>query len=247
MKEGGNKLARVMEGVLGEVGPGVKLSSLDKLVELLIRKEKGFPSFKKVKNYRWATCININQGVVHGIPGESRIKKGDLVSLDIGIFFQGFHTDMARTILVPGSSSDEKKEKFLEVGRQALTKAIAAVKPGNRIGNISLIIGGEIKKGGLRPIEALTGHGVGRKLHEDPLIPCLLKTKLGKTDLIRPGMTFAIEVIYTQGSPELVLEDDGWTVATADGLLAGLFEDTVAVTKSGPRVLTGLEAKGLVK
>lgn len=235
MREGGRKLAWVLDQVLRAVKPGASLKELDQLAESLIEKKGGKPSFKMVKGYNWATCININQGVVHGVPGNYRLRNGDLVSVDIGMFCQGLHTDMARTVPV-----QTKKDIFLKTGEKALKKAIKATKPGNRVGHISKAIGKEIKKAGFSPVKALTGHGVGKKLHEDPQIPCFLKGKIERTPELAPGMTLAIEVIYTQGKPDVVLADDGWTVKTADGKLAGLFEDTVVITAKGGKVLTKL-------
>lgn len=235
MREGGRKLAGVLDQVLRAVKPGVSLKELDQLAESLIEKRGGKPSFKMVKGYNWATCININQGVVHGVPGNYRLRNNDLVSIDIGLFYKGLHTDIARTVPV-----QTKKDIFLKTGEKALKKAIKATKPGNRVGHISKAIGKEIKKSGFSPVKALTGHGVGKKLHEDPQIPCFLKGKIKRTPELAPGMTLAIEVIYTQGKPDVVLADDGWTVKTADGGVAGLFEDTVVVTAKGGKVLTKL-------
>ncbi|HUS60392.1 MAG TPA: type I methionyl aminopeptidase [Nevskiaceae bacterium] len=234
MKEGGKRLGWVFGQVLAKVKPGIKLSELDQLAETLIKKQKGKPSFKMVKDYHWATCINVNQGVVHGIPGEYQLKNGDVVSLDMGMFYKGLHTDMARSIRMGSSEVNE----FLETGKSVLGKAIKVARVGKRIGHISQMIESQIKKAGFSPVRALTGHGVGKKLHEEPQIPCFLKTEIKKTPLIKPGMSLAIEVIYTQGSPRLVLGEDNWTIETADGSLAGLFEDTVIVTKKKPLVLT---------
>lgn len=274
MREGGKRLAEVFGQVLAKVKPGIKLSELDQLAETLIKKQKGKPSFKMVKGYHWATCININQGVVHGIPGDYRIKVNDIVGLDIGMLFGGLHTDMARTVLVAGENqrkaSQAKNEdgvfirgcaaphsaerrlrskfrpspcsrwikNFLQTGERVLGEAIKITRPGKRIGHISQMIETQIKKAGFSPVEQLTGHGVGKKLHEEPQIPCFLKTEIKETPLIKPGMSLAIEVIYTQGSPRLVLGKDNWTIETADGSLAGLFEDTVIATQKKPLTLT---------
>jgi len=184
-----------------------------------------------VPGYEWVTCINVNQGVVHGIPDNYRLKENDVVSIDMGMKFGGLNVDEAWTVEVKTQNSKLKtqNEKFLEVGRRALEKAIKMAKAGNRVGHISLAIEKEIKKAGFSPIQALTGHGVGRKLHEEPKIPCYLQEKIVVTPLLKPGMTLAIEVIYSKGSPELILKNDGWTLETADGSLAALFEKTVFV------------------
>lgn len=235
MSEGGKRLARVMKEVLGKIKPGLNLKEIDFWVDELIKKQGGKPSFKMVKGYRWATCLNFNQGVVHGIPTDYELKKEDLLSLDMGFFYQGFHTDMARTIRVDG-----KKVDFLKAGEKALTEAVKAAKPGNRVGHLSLAIEKEIKKNGLTPIQALVGHGVGRKLHEAPQIPCFLKGRAEETEELKPGMTLAIEVIYTKGGPDVTVKSDGWTIETADGQLAALFEDTVAVMSQRTKRLTQL-------
>jgi len=239
MKEGGKRLSWVLDQILKEVKPQVALWQLDKLAENLIKKQGGQPSFKMVPGYRWTTCININEGVVHGIPGEYQLKEGDLVSLDMGMFYGGFHTDMARTIRVKGQENKRvKNDEFLKVGQKALSRAISMAKAGNRVGHISQAMEEIIREAGFSPIEVLTGHGIGEKLHEEPQIPCLLSEKLEKTPLLENGMVLAVEVIYAQGKPEVVLNHDGWTIKTADGKLAGLFEDTIVIDKDKPLVLT---------
>jgi len=253
MKEGGQKLALVFAEVVKRIKPGVSLKKLDDLAEELIIKQGGFPSFKTVKGYHWTTCININEGVVHGIPNDYQIKEGDLVSLDMGMLYKGFHTDMARTLWVqnpkskfPASPAGRQNPKFLEAGREALKAAIKAAKAGNRVGHISAAIEKVIRKAGFNPVKELTGHGVGRKLHEEPQIPLFLSKPIDKTPILQPGMTLAIEVIYTWGKPDLILADDGWTIKTADGRLSGVFENTVLVTKKEPKILTTLEIKPIV-
>ena len=244
MKKGGERLSWVLDQILKEVKPQVALWQLDKLAENLIKKQGGQPSFKMVPGYRWTTCININEGVVHGIPREYRLKENDLVSIDMGMFYPptgGFHTDMARTVLVPRTKNKiqgEERKRFLRVGEKALKKAIGMAKAGNRVGHISQAMEEVIRKAGFSPIEVLTGHGIGEKLHEEPQIPCLLSEKLEKTPLLENGMVLAVEVIYAQGEPEVVLNHDGWTIKTADGKLAGLFEDTIVIDKDKPLVLT---------
>ncbi len=242
MGEGGKRLSLAFGKVLEEARVGVRLKDLDLLAEKLIEKQGGSPSFKVVKGYCWTTCININQGVVHGIPNGYKIKEGDVLSLDMGILFEGFHSDMARTMIIGGKPSGKHSE-FLKAGEIALKKAIMQARAGNRVGHITLAIEQEIKKAGFNPIESLTGHGVGRKLHEEPQIFGVLKQKLERTPLLANGMVLAIEVIYAQGQPSLILKSDGWTIETADGKLAGLFEDTVVLTEAGPLVLTPLESK----
>jgi methionyl aminopeptidase len=243
MKEGGKKLALVFAKVIKEIKPGIRLAQLDSLAEELIIKQGGFPSFKTVKGYYWTTCININEGVVHGIPNNYQIKEGDLVTLDMGMLYRGFHTDMARTLCVrmQNSKCNSQNEKFLKAGKEALKMAIKATKVGNRVGHISAAIEKVIRKAGFSPVEDLTGHGIGKKLHEEPQIPCFLARPIDQTPVLQPGMTLAIEVIYALGKSDLILANDGWTIETADGKPAGLFENTVLVTKKEPIILTDLE------
>lgn len=241
MREGGQKLALVFQQVLKNVKPGVETRKLDKLAELLIKKQGGKPSFKMVPGYAWASCITVNSEVVHGIPGERKIKEDDIVGIDIGMYYRGFHTDKAETVLVKSDRATKRqrdKEKFLKAGRRALEKAVAVARPGNYLGQVSKAIQGEIEKGGFSSVRSLTGHGVGRKLHEEPQIPCFLASAVEKTPKLKKGMTLAIEVIYNLGLPEVVLTSDGWTIKTKDGKISGLFEETVAVTAGGPLVLT---------
>ncbi|MBU3956844.1 type I methionyl aminopeptidase [Patescibacteria group bacterium] len=238
MEVGGRKLAWVMGQI--KIKPGMSLKEIDRLAEQLIEKQGGKPSFKMVEGYHWASCLNVNQGVVHGVPNDYQLKDGDLLSIDIGMFYQGLHTDMARTIRAKSEESGVRSqdEKFLEAGKRALAKAVQAAKSGSRVGHISQAIEKEIKRYGFQPIQALVGHGVGKKLHEPPAIPCFLKGKIANTEKLKSGMTLAIEIIYTQGKPKVVVNNDGWTIETADEQLAGLFENTVVVTKRGPIVLT---------
>lgn len=235
MRDGGKKLALVMEKVLAKVKPGMKLKEVDNLAEKLIEEQGGKPSFKMVKGYHWATCLNVNQGVVHGIPTDYHLKDNDILSVDIGMYYQGLHTDMARTIRV---KEKRTKDIFLKAGEKALKRAILVAKAGNRVGHISLAIQTEIEKYGFSPVQTLVGHGVGKELHEAPTIPCYLKGKVKETSRLKPGMTLAVEVIYTQGDPDILVKKDGWTTETVDGSLACLFEDTVIVTSKGPLVLT---------
>lgn len=236
MQEGGKRLARIKEELKGRIAPGVAFEEIEKLAQEEIRKAGGKPSFSMVPKYSWATCINVNEGVVHGIPKNRKVKEGDIVSVDVGIFYKGFHTDTS--ITCGAGKIDKDKEKFLSVGEKALDAAIREAKPQNRLGDISRTIEELLREFNFSPIRALTGHGIGRELHEEPQIPCFLLGKISETPKLLSGMALAIEVIYAQGAPHLVLEEDGWTVRTKDGKISGLFEETVAVTNTGPLILT---------
>ncbi|MDO8487299.1 MAG: type I methionyl aminopeptidase [Candidatus Curtissbacteria bacterium] len=234
MKVSGKIAALALKKILGNVRPGVKCVDLDKIAHREIKASGATSSFMTVDDYKWTICTTINDQVVHGIPGDTVLLEGDILGIDIGAFYKGFHSDLA--ISVPVGKISQDKQKFLEVGENTLNKAIAMVKPGARIGDISQTIQQGIEEAGYSIVKNLTGHGVGRELHEDPMIPGF--GKAGKGMEIEEGMTLAIEVIYAQGSGKVKLENDKWTISTVDGSLGGLFEKTIAVTKSGPIVLT---------
>ncbi len=238
MAECGQKLARIKKALFEKTAEGVSAWEIEELAVKLIKEEGAEASFKKVPGYSWVTCVNVNAGLVHGIPKKEIIfKKGDVVSVDLGLYFKGFHTDCSFS---KGIDVDSKTEKFLEVGREALKKAIVATVAGNRVYNISEAIEKTIVSAGYKSIRALVGHGVGRRLHEDPQIPCFLPGPKEESMEIPEGATFAIEVMYALGSPDLVQEEDGWTIATQDGKITALFEETVAVVGGRPKVLTDL-------
>jgi len=252
MAEGGRKLAKVMQAIKKKVAPGISTRELDKLAELLIKKEGGIPSFKMVKGYKFATCMCVNDCVVHGIPADYRLKEGDILGIDIGMHYKGFHTDMAWTVKVQSSKpstraqaegfkvQSDRLDRFLETGRFALDQAIKKARIGNYVGDISKAIQETIEGKGHSVVRQLVGHGVGKKLHEEPQIPGFSKGEIKNTPLLQEGMTLAIEIIYNLGKPEVVYKNkqDRWTIVTKDKSLSGLFEDTVAITKSGPIVLT---------
>lgn len=236
MREGGKKLAKVKAKLREKIAPGVSAAEVEELANTLIQKEGAKASFKLVEGYSWATCVNVNDGLVHGIPKKETIfKKGDVVSVDVGLLYKGFHTDTSFSVDVDGSS---EIKSFLRTGQEALNSAIKKAKPGGRIYDISEAIETRIKKSGYIPIRALVGHGVGKSLHEEPSIPCFTFGKREDTPEITPGMVLAIEVMYTHGSPEIVRESDKWTISTRDGKISALYEETVAVRPHGPIVLT---------
>jgi len=236
MKEGGKRLGKVKKELIRKTKEGVSAAEIEKLACALIKEQGGTPSFKMVPGYSWATCVNINEGIVHGIPKKTIIfKKGDIVSIDLGIFYKGFHNDTSFTVAI---SPTKDTEEFLKVGEKALEAAIDQAMPNNRIYDISKAMEDVLKKNKLQPIETLVGHGIGKDLHEQPQIPCFIKTKRNKTPIIPEGATFAIEVMYTMGAPEIQVEEDGWTIKVKDDKISGLFEETVAISSNGPIVLT---------
>lgn len=239
MQESGRILAQTLWEVVKNIQPGVSELELDALAEKLIREKGGEPGFQKVLGYKHTICASTNDVVVHGIPAEYRLKEGDIIGIDCGVFYKGFHTDMAETVKVSTQKSDEV-DKFLRVGMEALEAGIKEATSGNHVGDISKAIQAIVEaQNGYSVVRSLVGHGVGRELHEEPEVPGYLIGKIEKTPLLRDGMVIAIEVIYNMGGPELVFANkDGWTLKTEDGSLAGLFERTIAITKSGPQILT---------
>ncbi len=237
MKEGGVILARVKKAAAKKVVAHASAWDVEEFVTDMIEAEGAEPSFKRVPGYRWSTCINVNDGVVHGIPRKDVVfKDGDIVSVDLGVYYKGFHTDTALTVVV--GKMDGEKQFFLEAGRRADNAGIKAVKEGRTIGDISEAIEKTLKNAGLRPIKSLTGHGVGRDLHEAPAIPNFVSGSSDEGVVLKKGMVLAVEVMYTAGRGEITQDRDGWTLRTKDGKIAGLFEETVAITGHGPIVLT---------
>lgn len=249
MKQGGKILTDVLHLVFGKLEIGVTLSELDKLAEEEILKRGAFPSFKKVKGYNWTICACINDVVVHGIPNSYKIRQGDVVGIDCGVFYQGFHTDAAWTKKVqPFASSQGKNsieiDRFLKVGEDTLKEALKQVKVGNYIYDISRAIQENIESAGYSVVRSLVGHGVGRELHEDPEVPAVVTAPRMKTPQIIDGNVLAVEIIYNMGNPDVVLmERDGWTIKTKDGKISGLFEATVAATNHGSIVLSQFDGK----
>ncbi len=238
MKKGGKILHDVLRILVEEAKPGVSLISLDQMAEKLIVERGGTSSFKRVKGYHWTICSCVNDVVVHGIPDEYKIKTGDIVGIDCGVYYEGFHTDAAWTVSV--GNNDSKVKKFLDTGEAAFRKAISQVKLGNYIYDISRAIQDTVEKeGGYGVSRTLVGHGVGRQLHEEPEVPGYVSNHRESTSKLVPGLVIAIEVIYNMGSPDVVYKgNDGWTIVTKDGKISGLFEATVAVTSHGCVVLT---------
>lgn len=240
MREGGHKLGRIREELLAASVAGVSLLDIEDLAQKRIKEEGGIASFATVRDYQWATCLCINEEVVHGIPSDRVLQNGDIFTVDVGMIYGGFHTDTAGTIVVGGKDhTPSDVERFLDTGKQTLHEAIAVAVAGNRIGNISEVIGKSITRAGYSVITALTGHSIGKKLHEDPMIPGYLDRPIERTPLLVAGMTIAIEVIYAMGQGDIVYTNgDGWTLSSKDRSLTAVFEHTVAVDEGKSTVLT---------
>lgn len=232
MRLGGLITSGALNEVLKHVTPGITTLELDKIAEAYIRDHNAEPGFMTVDNYAHTCCININEGIVHGKPNSYAVKSGDLVSIDLGALYKGYHTDLSYTVEVESNNENE----FLETGKHALNRAIKQCKAGRHVGDVSNIIQTLVEEKGYTVSDMLVGHGIGKDLHEDPYVPCY--GRKGEGPKIKVGMVFAVEVIYQKGNPEIIESSDGWTLETADGSLSGLFEKTVAITKKGPLVLT---------
>lgn len=238
MQHGGHILATVLGEVMDAIKPEITELDLDRLAERRIREMGGEPGFMKVEGYKHTTCMSTNDVVVHGIPTNYALKAGDVVGVDCGVFYKGFHTDMSDSRVVAGKA-DKEVARFLAVGKTALDEAIAQAVIGQNIGHISKTIQDIVEKqSGYSIVRSLIGHGVGKELHEEPEVPGYLHGKVEKTPKLREGMTIAVEVIYNMGTAEVMLDRDHWTIRTADGKIAGLYERTIAITKEGPLMLT---------
>lgn len=239
--KGGQALSQILFSTLSRAKPGISTIELEKYFDKQLSKKGFAPSFKTVKNYPFSTCINLNEGIVHGLPKKDRVlREGDVLTIDGGLIYRGFHTDMAFTI--PIGKVTKKIKNFLKVGRRTLDLAILAAQPGNRFGHISQAIQKHIESAGFNVSQKLTGHSIGKNLHENPLIPGLLTEPIKDTPLLKPGKSLAIEVIYTLGSPEITTDSDNWTVNTTDRKLSALFEKTILITEDG-----NLEATNYLK
>lgn len=241
MKKSGKKLANALYETLAAVRPGVSEIELDKVAEHAIVRQGGTPGFKLVPGYRHTICAATNEVVVHGIPSKYVLREGDVICIDCGVYYDGFHTDMAETVVVGKKDSVGKDvHDFLATGQKALEEGIAAARGGNHVGDISKAIQDRVEgKGGYSVVRSLIGHGVGRELHEDPEVPGFLDRKIERTPLLKPGMTIAVEVIYNMGEPDVVYaNNDGWTIKSADDSLSAVFERSILITQGDPIILT---------
>jgi methionyl aminopeptidase len=232
------RAGRIVADTLALIGeharPGVTTAELDGLAEEFISGQGGYPTFKGYRGYPAATCISPNSMIVHGIPGPYELGEGDILSVDVGVTLDGFVADSAHTFAI-GEISHEA-ERLLEAGQAALAAGIEQCVTGNRLSDISHAVQAATESAGFSVVRSLVGHGVGRSMHEDPQIPNYGQP--GRGPQLAEGMTFAIEPMINVGGPDIYLHDDDWSISTADGSLSAHFEHTVAVTASGPRVLT---------
>jgi methionyl aminopeptidase len=234
MAAAGALVAETIAHVGGLLRPGITTEELDDAAGAFIREHGGIPTSEDYKGYPKAICISPNDVVVHGIPGGFEVGDGDLVTIDVGVTLDGYIADSAYTFGV-GDIADRDR-RLLDVAQDALAAGIAEAVVGNRVGDVSHAIQEVVEAGGFSVVRSLVGHGVGRHYHEDPHIPNFGEP--GRGPRLSEGMTIAIEPMITSGSPEVLVEEDGWTIRTADGSMSAHFEHTVAITEEGPRILT---------
>jgi methionyl aminopeptidase len=234
MAAAGALVADTIAHVGGLLRPGITTEELDDAAGAFIREHGGIPTSEDYKGYPKAICISPNDVVVHGIPGGFEVGDGDLVTIDVGVTLDSYIADSAYTFGV-GDIADRDR-RLLDVAQDALAAGIAEAVVGNRVGDVSHAIQEVVEAGGFSVVRSLVGHGVGRHYHEDPHIPNFGEP--GRGPRLSEGMTIAIEPMITSGSPEVLVEEDGWTIRTADGSMSAHFEHTVAITEEGPRILT---------
>ncbi len=234
MAAAGRIQTRTLNLLAAKVRPGVTTGELDSSAERFIRSQGAEPSFKGYRGFPGSICASPNSMVVHGIPGERQLARGDILSLDVGVTHEGWVADAAITI--PVGDVTPEAESLLETTREALFAGAEQARPGNHLGDISHAVQTRVEEDGYSVIRSLVGHGVGRDMHEDPQIPNFGEP--GKGPVLEEGMVLAIEPMVNAGGAEIRMGDDGWAVYSKDDSLAAHFEFTVAVTADGPRILT---------
>jgi methionyl aminopeptidase len=234
-------VAEVLAELRTRVAPGVSTAELDSVAEEMTRRRGAVPAFKGYevhgRVFPRSVCISINDEIVHGIPSEHRmLKDGDIVGLDFGVCYRGFYGDAAVTVAI--GTADSEAERLMRTTREALMAGIAEVQVGNRIGTLSAAIQERVEREGFSVVRDFVGHGIGKRLHEEPQVP-----NFGQRDRgirLREGMVLAIEPMVNVGGPEVMIKEDGWTAVTRDGSRSAHFEHSVAVTEKGPYVLSQL-------
>ncbi|MFM8943959.1 MAG: type I methionyl aminopeptidase [Actinomycetota bacterium] len=236
MRRSGTIIAATIDRVLAAVAPGRSTADLDAVAEAHIREQGAIPSFKGYHGFPATICASLNDEIVHGIPSKRRkLKEGDVLSLDFGCIWEGFHSDSAVTVFV-GEPPSEEAVRLVRATEEALAAGIAQIRPGAHLTDISHAVEGVAKAAGFQVVREYVGHGIGRKLHEDPHIPNF--GPAGRGPVLRPGLVIAVEPMVNLGGWETRLLADDWTVVTADGSLSAHFEHTIAVTEDGHEVLT---------
>ena len=238
MRRAGAVVAETLALLRSRCVPGVTTGELDALARERIAARGGIPSFLGYPGptpYPAAICASVNEEIVHGIPGGRALREGDIVSLDVGVILGGWHGDGALT--VPVGRVADRMARLVADTEAALAAAIEVARPGNRLGDVVAAVQRHARRGGYGVVREFTGHGIGREMHEEPEVPNHLAPGAGSGPVLRPGMTFTIEPIFTLGSAEIVVRDDGWTAVTRDGAPAAHAEHTIAVASRGPALI----------
>lgn len=217
------------------IKPGITTGELDRIAEDFIRSRKGIPAFKGYRGYPSTLCISVNEEIVHGIPGKRVLKKGDIVSLDIGVLLDGYYGDAAITVGVGPVSAEA--DRLMRVTEESLYRGIEKAREGNRLSDISIAVQTHVEAAGFSVVRDFVGHGIGRNLHEDPQIPNFY-TPATYNPRLKAGMVFALEPMVNQGTFKVKILQDGWTAVTRDAKLSAHFEHTIAVTANGPFILS---------
>lgn len=234
MRRAGRIVAQTLDMIAGHIKPGAMTKQLDGIIEDFIRSKGAVPAFKNYHGFPASACISIDDEVVHGIPGNRKLKEGEIVSVDVGTIVDGFYGDGAKTFAVGKIS--EKKSKLLEMTKKCLEAGIEQARPGNRLGAISAAVQKVAESNGLGVVRQLVGHGIGKNMHEEPQVPNFGLPSDGP--VLKAGMVLAIEPMINAGSYDVKTMPDGWTVVTADGQPSAHFEHTVAITENEPDILT---------
>lgn len=236
MREAGKIVALTHQELKKHIVPGITTSKLDEIAEKVIRSYGASPSFKGYNGFTGSICASVNEELVHGIPGNKKLKDGDIISIDIGAFYNGYHGDSAWTYAV--GEIDEESKKLLEVTEESLYRGLEEAKAGVRLTNISHSIQSYVEDNGFSVVREYVGHGVGQDLHEDPQIPHYGDP--GKGPRLKTGMVLAIEPMVNVGQRYVKTLSDNWTVVTVDGKRCAHFEHTIAITDEGYEILTKL-------
>lgn len=234
LRAAGLVVAEVLEAVSEQVKPGVTTLELEQVAEHRIAQRGARAAFKGYRGYPCATCISVNEEIVHGIPSERKLKPGDIVSIDVGVELDGYYSDSATTVALEPIAPE--LEKLLSVTRAALYRGIEQARPENYLGDISRAVQEYVERNGFSVVREFVGHGIGTQLHEEPQVPNYATSTCGPK--LKPGMVLAIEPMVTTGSPDVQILPDRWTAVTADGGFAAHFEHCVAITENEPWILT---------
>jgi len=234
IRESNRIVAEILQKLREIIAPGITTIDLDRLAEEQTRSHSAKPAFKGYRGYPATLCTSVNSEVVHGIPSKRELRAGDIISLDFGIFFKGYYGDSA--ITVPVGTIPDGGARLIRITEESLHEGIQEARAGNRLGDISAAVQEHVESAGFSVVRDFVGHGIGKSLHEDPQIPNY--GTRGRGIVLREGMVLAIEPMVNEGTFDVTVSGDGWTVVTRDGKLSAHFEHTVAVRKNGPEILS---------